>query len=60
MLRTKASVGTVKARQQARALSPGLFDERAQVRTSDDVPGSDAIPLHVKWPLTPAGRQHLA
>ena len=25
-----------------------------------DLPGSDAIPLHVMWPLTPAGRQHLA
>src|SRR6516165_1235136 len=23
-------------------------------------PGSDAIPSHVMWPLTPAGRQHLA
>ena len=21
---------------------------------------ADAIPLHVMWPLTPAGRQHLA
>ena len=25
-----------------------------------DLPGSDTIPLHVMWPLTPAGRQHLA
>src|SRR5215471_14540716 len=25
-----------------------------------DLPGSDTIPLHVIWPLTPAGRQHLA
>src|SRR5437764_68178 len=25
-----------------------------------DLPGSDAIPLHVMWPSTPAGRQHLA
>src|SRR5262249_53842843 len=25
-----------------------------------DLPASDAIPLHVMWPLTPAGRQHLA
>jgi branched-chain amino acid transport system substrate-binding protein len=25
-----------------------------------DLPASDAIPLHVMWPSTPAGRQHLA
>jgi len=25
-----------------------------------DLPASDAIRLHVMWPLTPAGRQHLA
>jgi hypothetical protein len=25
-----------------------------------DIPGSDTIPLHVMWPSTPAGRQHLA
>src|SRR5204863_9388695 len=25
-----------------------------------DLPGSDTIPLHVMWPLTPTGRQHLA
>src|SRR6516165_9038717 len=25
-----------------------------------DIPGSGAILLHVMWPLTPAGRQHLA
>ena len=25
-----------------------------------DLPASDAIPLHVMWPWTPAGRQHLA
>src|SRR6516164_6962523 len=25
-----------------------------------DLPGSDTIPLHVMWPWTPAGRQHLA
>src|ERR1700757_4708915 len=25
-----------------------------------DLPGSDTIPLHVMWPSTPAGRQHLA
>ena len=25
-----------------------------------DLPGSDTIPSHVMWPLTPAGRQHLA
>src|SRR5579863_1542960 len=25
-----------------------------------DLPASDAILLHVMWPLTPAGRQHLA
>ena len=25
-----------------------------------DLPGSDAILLHVMWPSTPAGRQHLA
>ena len=27
---------------------------------SRDLPASDAIRLHVMWPLTPAGRQHLA
>src|SRR5215467_3453634 len=27
---------------------------------SRDLPASDAIPLHVMWPSTPAGRQHLA
>jgi len=25
-----------------------------------DLPASDAILLHVMWPSTPAGRQHLA
>src|SRR5215469_5819604 len=25
-----------------------------------DLPASDAIPLHVMWPSTPAGRRHLA
>ena len=25
-----------------------------------DLPGSGTIPLHVMWPLTPAGRRHLA
>src|SRR5262249_871480 len=44
---------------------PHLPDaDRPAHATSDgqtrDLPGSDAIPLHVMWPLTPAGRQHLA
>ena len=33
--------------------------QRRSSRTRD-LPGSDAILLHVMWPLTPAGRQHLA
>src|SRR5262245_39020080 len=33
------------------------FDDDGQTR---DIPGSGAILLHVMWPLTPAGRQHLA
>jgi hypothetical protein len=33
------------------------LDDGGQTR---DLPGSDAILLHVMWPLTPAGRQHLA
>src|SRR5262249_11936188 len=36
------------------SLSP---DADGQTR---DLPASDAIPLHVMWPSTPAGRQHLA
>src|SRR6266436_871684 len=40
-------------------------DRRTHAACSDDgqtrdLPGSDAIPLHVMWPLTPAGRRHLA
>src|SRR6476661_5407328 len=46
-------------------MAPRLPDaDRPAHATSDgqtrDLPGSDAIPLHVMWPLTPAGRQHLA
>src|SRR5262245_7839560 len=33
------------------------LDDGGQTR---DIPGSGAILLHVMWPLTPAGRQHLA
>src|SRR5438105_9276306 len=32
-------------------------DDGGQTR---DLPGSDTILLHVMWPYTPAGRQHLA
>jgi hypothetical protein len=47
------------------ATAPRLPDaDRPAHATPDgqtrDLPGSDAIPLHVMWPLTPAGRQHLA
>ena len=46
------------------ASAPHLPDaDRPAHATSDgqtrDLPGSDAIPLHVMWPVTPAGRQHL-
>src|SRR5207342_1734226 len=47
------------------ATTPRLPDaDRPAHATPDgqtrDIPGSDAIPLHVMWPSTPAGRQHLA
>jgi hypothetical protein len=35
---------------------PAAVAERSIARS----PGSDAIPLHVMWPTTPAGSQHLA
>jgi len=38
-----------------RAMCP--LDTNGQTR---DLPGSGATLLHVMWPLTPAGRQHLA
>jgi len=38
-------------------VTPYPLDTDGQTR---DLPGSGAIPLHVMWPLTPAGRQHLA
>src|SRR5262245_49481988 len=46
-------------------MAPHLPDaDRPSHATPDgqtrDLPGSGAIPLHVMWPLTPAGRQHLA
>jgi len=46
------------------ATAPHLPDAGRQRRRragqTRDLPGSEAIPLHVMWPLTPAGRQHLA
>src|SRR5207249_5123793 len=55
---------TSRARASS-ATAPHLPDaDRPAHTTSDgqtrDLPGSDAIPLHVMWPSTPAGRQHLA
>ena len=58
--------GTSRARSSS-ATAPSLPD--ADHRTqhpldadgqSRDLPGSGATLLHVMWPLTPAGRQHLA
>jgi hypothetical protein len=51
--------------QLASLHTPRLPDaDRPAHATSDgqtwDLPASDAIRLHVMWPLTPAGRQHLA
>jgi hypothetical protein len=52
-----ASIGAASAPPPSRC-GPSLSrDTDGQTR---DLPGSDAIPLHVMWPLTPAGRQHLA
>ena len=55
---------TSRARASS-ASAPHLPDaDRPAHTTSDgqtrDLPASDAIPLHVMWPSTPAGRQHLA
>src|SRR5439155_16034630 len=55
---------TSRARASS-ATAPRLPDaDRAAHATSDcqtrDLPASDAIPLHVMLPSTPAGRQHLA
>ena len=57
---------TSRARASS-ATAPRLPDADRRTRYSPDtdgqtrdLPGSDAILLHVMWPSTPAGRQHLA
>src|SRR5271166_6326407 len=62
---TATMAGPTSRVRASSATAPHLPDaDRPAHATSDgqtrDLPASDAILLHVMWPSTPAGRQHLA
>ena len=60
----ESSITMTSAVRASSATAPHLPDAGRQrlcrSGQTQDLPASDAIPLRVMWPSTPAGRQHLA